>query len=96
MYSERILNNAHRGVVVETLVLAALGDGWRHVGLGGHPWDVQRGAGPDRVRIQVRQCAALSHREQVPSVLIGGYRCPSVMNPFVKIRAHSWLQAARL
>lgn len=59
MYSGRILNNSHRGDVVEMIVFAALGDEWNHVGLGWHPWDLQRGLGVDRIRIQVRQTAAL-------------------------------------
>lgn len=59
MYSDRILNNAHRGDVAEMIVLSALGPGWRSVGLGWHPWDLQRGSGSERVRIQVKQCAAL-------------------------------------
>lgn len=59
IYGSRILNNAHRGDVVEMMVLAALGDDWKHVGLGWHPWDLQRGHGQDRVRIQVKQTAAM-------------------------------------
>ena len=59
MYSGPILNNAHRGDVAEMIVLSALGPGWRPVGLGWHPWDLQRGSGHERVRIQVKQCAAL-------------------------------------
>ena len=59
MYSERILNNVHRGEIVEMMVLAALGGEWKHVGLGWHPWDLQRGHGSTRQRIQVKQTAAL-------------------------------------
>lgn len=59
MYSDRILNNSHRGDVVEMIVLSALGSDWRLVGLGWHPWDLQRGNGEDRIRIQVKHCAAL-------------------------------------
>ena len=40
-------------------VLDALGPDWRFVGLGWHPWDLQRGSGETRVRIQVKQCALL-------------------------------------
>lgn len=40
MYGGRILNNAHRGDVVEMMALAALGPDWEHVGLGWHPWDL--------------------------------------------------------
>lgn len=59
IYGGKVLNNSHRGDVVEMMVLKALGPEWRHVGLGWHPWDLQRGNGPERVRIQVRQTAAL-------------------------------------
>lgn len=59
MYSGRILNNAHRGDIVEVMVLSALGPEWKHVGLGWHPWDLQRGAGNNRVRAQVRRTAAI-------------------------------------
>ena len=59
IYGGKILNNAHRGDAVEMMVLAALGPDWKHVGLGWHPWDLQRGQGIDRVRIQVKQTAAL-------------------------------------
>jgi hypothetical protein len=59
MYSPPIINNVHLGDVVEVMVLAALGGDWKHVGLGWHPWDLQRGDGQDRVRIQVKQTAAL-------------------------------------
>ena len=59
LYSSSILNNSHRGDVVEMMVLAALGPEWRFVGLGWHPWDLQRGTGADRVRIQIKQSAAL-------------------------------------
>lgn len=59
MYGGPILNNAHRGEVVEMMVLAALEPEWEHVGLGWHPWDLQRGHGADRIRIQVKQTAAV-------------------------------------
>ncbi len=59
IYGGAILNNSHRGDVVEMMVLHALGPDWKHVGLGWHPWDLQRGKGPERVRIQVRQTAAV-------------------------------------
>jgi hypothetical protein len=58
LYSHRILNNSHRGDFVEMIVLDALGPEWRHVGLGWNIWDLQRGNGKDRARIQVKQCAA--------------------------------------
>lgn len=58
LYSHPILNNSHRGDFVEMMVLSALGPEWRHVGLGWHLWDLQRGEGADRVRVQVKQCAA--------------------------------------
>lgn len=59
IYSGPILNNSHRGDVVEMMVLDALGPDWKFVGLGWHPWDLQRGSGGTRVRIQVKQCALL-------------------------------------
>jgi hypothetical protein len=59
LYSGRILNNSHRGDFVEMMVLDALGAEWQHVGLGWNIWDIQRGTGKDRARIQVKQCAAL-------------------------------------
>lgn len=58
LYSRPILNNSHRGDLVEMMVLNALGPEWKHVGLGWHLWDLQRGTGAARVRIQVKQCAA--------------------------------------
>lgn len=58
LYSGPILNNSHRGDFVEMMVLSALGPGWEHVGLGWNLWDLQRGTEADRVRIQVKQCAA--------------------------------------
>lgn len=59
IYEIKILNNTHRGDVVEMMVLAALGDEWRYVGLGWHPWDLQKGTRHNRVRIQVKQSAAV-------------------------------------
>lgn len=59
VYKGPIINNAHRGDLVEMAVLAALGPPWKYVGLGWHPWDLQRGCGKDRVRIQVKNCARL-------------------------------------
>ena len=59
MYSGRVLNNSHRGDVVEMMVLSALQPEWNFVGLGWHPWDLQRGTGDNRLRIQVKQSAAL-------------------------------------
>jgi len=41
------------------LVLASLGSDWEMVSLGWHPWDLQYKSGTHRVRIQVKQCAAL-------------------------------------
>lgn len=59
IYSEGIINNSHRGDIVEMMALAALGDDWKFVGLGWYPWDLQRGEGKNRVRVQVKQAAAL-------------------------------------
>lgn len=57
VYGQRVLNNAHRGDIVETMVWMALGEHWQRVGLGWHPWDLQRGEGVARVRIQIKQTA---------------------------------------
>lgn len=59
IYGGPIINNSHRGDVAEMLVLMALRPDWQFVGLGWHPWDLQRGQGSQRVRIQVKQFAAL-------------------------------------
>lgn len=59
MYSGPIINNVHRGHLVEIMVLTALGAEWRLVGLGWHPWDLQRGEKDERTRIQVKHSAAL-------------------------------------
>ena len=59
IFGGRILNNSHRGDFVEMMVSMALGPEWRFVGLGWHPWDLQLGNGKSRVRIQVKQTAAL-------------------------------------
>src|ERR1035437_9677119 len=58
LYNDPILNNSHRGDLVEILCLIALGPDWQHVGLGWHPWDLQRGTGDDRIRIQVKNPAS--------------------------------------
>ena len=59
MYSSKILNNSHRGEIVEMMVPSALGKEWKMVGLGWHPWDLQYRSGSERIRIQVKQCAAM-------------------------------------
>ena len=59
MFGGRILNNSHRGDLVEMMVAMALGSDWRFVGLGWHPWDLQLGNDSNRVRIQIKQSAAL-------------------------------------
>lgn len=59
LYWGPVMNNSHRGDFVEMMVLDTLGPDWEHKGLGWNPWDLQRGSGTDRARIQVRQCAAL-------------------------------------
>jgi len=58
-YSSNILNNSHRGDIVEMMVLSALGGEWKLVGLGWHPWDLELRRDNKRYRIQVRQIAAL-------------------------------------
>ena len=40
IYPPGIINNAHRGDLVEMMVLRALGPPWKLVGLGWHPWDL--------------------------------------------------------
>ena len=61
-FSGRILNNAHRGDVVEIIVQSALGADWKFVGLGWHPWDLQRGRTPGiATRLYV---AAVPHEAQ--------------------------------
>ena len=96
IYGGRILNNAHRGEVVEMMVLAALGDDWKHVGLGWHPWDLQRGHGTDRTRIQVKQTAAVQlWGDTVKRVLTFGWKpnSPSYFerdNPGEEIESEGW------
>jgi hypothetical protein len=96
MYGGRILNNAHRGEVVEMMVLAALGDEWKHVGLGWHPWDLQRGRGGNRIRVQVKQTAAVQlWGKSVSRSLNFGWKPnpPSYFardNPGEEIEAEGW------
>lgn len=96
MYSARILNNAHRGDLVEMMVLSALDDDWKMVGLGWHPWDLQRGTGDERVRIQVRQVAALQlwGRSKRPVLQFGWKKNPPSYfvrdNPGEAIEAEGW------
>jgi hypothetical protein len=96
MFSGRILNNAHRGELVEMMVLAALDGNWEHVGLGWHPWDLQRGKGGDRVRIQVKHTAALQlWGETVSRTLTFGWKnnAPSYFendNPGETIESEGW------
>ncbi len=61
VYGSPILNNAHRGDVVEMMVAHALGPSWRFCGLGWHPWDFESSIDGSRIRIQVKQSA----REQL-------------------------------
>jgi hypothetical protein len=51
------MDNCERGQYAEQLVLTALGDGWKWVGAGWHPWDIESTSAAERVRIQVRQSA---------------------------------------
>jgi hypothetical protein len=96
IYSNPVLNNAHRGDVVEMQVLAALGKPWRLVTLGWHPWDLQRGEGSDRIRIQVKQSAALQlwGRTKSPMIVFGWKpKPPSYFkrdNPGQEIEAEGW------
>ncbi len=96
MYSGRILNNAHRGELVEMMVLAALGKEWKHVGLGWHPWDLQRSQGSTRIRIQVKHTAAVQlWGDTVSRVLSFGWKPnpPSYFerdNPGEEIESEGW------
>lgn len=80
LYKGPIINNAHRGDVVEMMVLLALGSEWRSVGLGWNMWDLQRGLGSQRIRIQVKQSAARQlwgeTDERTPCKLIWKTKCP--------------------
>ena len=96
VFGTPILNNAHRGDVVEMIVYAALRPEWKFVGLGWHPWDLQRGHGADRVRIQVKQCAALQlwGKTQRPTISFGWKKQPPSYferdNPGEPIEAEGW------
>lgn len=96
MYTAPILNNAHRGDVVEMMVLAALGPEWKFVGLGWHPWDLQRGKGDSRTRIQVKQTAALQlwGQTRTPTLSFGwSSKPPSYFkrdNPDEEIESEGW------
>jgi hypothetical protein len=96
MYSGCILNNAHRGEVVEMMVLSALGADWKFVGLGWHPWDLQQGSGSERVRIQVKQIAALQlwGRTRNPCLTFGWKKKPPSYffrdNPGEEIEPEGW------
>ena len=91
-----VVNNSHRGDLVEMMVLAALQPEWRFVGLGWHPWDLQRGGGESRVRLQVKQTAALQlwGRTKRPSVSFGWKKNkPSYFerdNPGEAIESEGW------
>lgn len=55
-YGQPLIDNVYRGDYVETLILFALGKGWKGVG-GWGSWDLEKGNGG--VRIEVKQSAAL-------------------------------------
>ena len=96
MYSDRIINNSHRGDIVEMMVLSALGDEWNFVGLGWHPWDLQKSSGVNRVRIQVKQCATLQVWGKTKKLIITfGWKkkAPDYFfrdNPGEKIETEGW------
>lgn len=96
MYSAPILNNAHRGNFVEALVLSALDSDWKLVGLGWHPWDIQRGVGSERIRIQVKQSAAMQlwGKTRNPILKFGwSKKAPSYFrrdNPHEEIESEGW------
>ena len=54
-YEKPLIDNVYRGDYVETLILSALGEGWKSVG-GWGSWDLENEAG---VRLEVKQSAAL-------------------------------------
>ena len=54
-YSQPLIDNVYRGDYVETLILFALGEGWKPVG-GWGSWDLEKGNGG--VRLEVKQSAA--------------------------------------
>lgn len=62
-FKTRLLDNSMRGFWCEFMVAEALGPDCHTVGLGWHPWDLQIGDSrdvfPDRIRIQVKNSAAL-------------------------------------
>jgi hypothetical protein len=57
LFDRPIMDNRERGQYAEQLVLSALGPGWKSVGEGWHPWDIEGDVGGGRIRIQVRQSA---------------------------------------
>jgi len=59
LFNQKIINNVERGYYVEELVLYALGKKWKCVSSGWHPWDFETMMGEKRIRIQVKQSAAL-------------------------------------
>ena len=96
MFSDSVLNNSHRGDVVEMLVYSALAPDWDFVGLGWHPWDLQRGTGADRLRIQVKQSAALQlwGKTKRPAISFGWSKNPPEYferyNPGETIESEGW------
>ena len=96
IYPPRVINNAHRGDLVEMMVLKALGPSWKLVGIGWHPWDLQRGYGEERIRVQVKQCALLQlwGRTKVPTFEFGWSAKPPDYferdNPGETIETEGW------
>jgi hypothetical protein len=68
LFKQTIIQNNVRGDWAEEMVAQALGGPWKVVSGGWHPWDIQRGSSkaraPRRIRIQVRNSAALQTWEQ--------------------------------
>ena len=57
-YRKPLLNNTHRADYVEVMIVQTLGEGWSLVSRERPwaPWDLER---DDKVRLEVKQCAAL-------------------------------------
>lgn len=62
-FDKPLLDNTMRGLWCEFMIAEALGPECRAVGFGWHPWDLQIGPDsgtlPERIRIQVKNSAAL-------------------------------------
>lgn len=62
LYNQKIMDNRERGSYAEAMVwqsLTAVDHDWRWVAAGWNPWDFQKGKGAKRIRVQLKQSAAL-------------------------------------